>query len=117
MSRVTNLLLHINALETAPASGKILEVNQFFERNDKHGLVSLDASSLPRGWYGGDKMLEANLYVGAFNFLDLEAFLEHIRSLAWQEGDQVQAIVMKQEEDKFHIIDVINSDGAQTPMP
>ncbi len=106
MSWVTNLLLHISSRST---NEKIAQVNDFFDRDNKLGLVSLDAPGLPKGWYGGDKMLEANLYVGAFNYLNLDEFLEHIRGLAWEEGDQVQAFVKKQEQDVFHVIDVFNA--------
>jgi len=113
MSWVTNLLLYVNARDAEPEGGKRVEVNEFFEQSDKLGLISLDNPALPRGWYGGDKMLEAQIYVGAFNYLDLEGFLEHVRGLAWQKDDSVQVFVKKQEEDVFRIINVVTANGGE----
>ena len=55
-------------------------------------------------WYGGTKMLETPLYVGAFNHLDLEGLIEHMKEVKWEEPENVQLIVKLQEADKFEII-------------
>jgi protein associated with RNAse G/E len=100
MSVVTNLILHIGILEDE--EDRIKDVNEFWE--DGIGLVSFDSSDLPRGWYGGTKMLEANLYVGAFNYLDLDEFITHLEKIRWEYPEEVQVIVKEQEDDLFRII-------------
>ena len=73
MSLVTNIILHIGILEDEKE--KIKEINKFF---DGQSLVSVDDENLPRGWYGGSKMLECNLYIGAFNYLRIQEFIDHL---------------------------------------
>ena len=110
MSLVTNLLLHIGLLDSNPVNGAIVRVNEYFSQQGKTGLVGLDDPSLPKAWYGGSKFLEAQLYVGAFNFLDLQGFLSHLRGLDWKEPGVVQVIVMEQEDDIFRIIPIFQAD-------
>ena len=58
-------------------------------------------------WYGGSKMLETPLYLGAFNHLDLKGFTEHMKEIDWEEPENVQLIVKEQESDKFKIIKIV----------
>jgi hypothetical protein len=109
MSNVTNLILSIGYFDAE--GGKIQEVNRYFEEPEIEalrcrGLVSISDSSLPAGWYGGSKYFEANLYLGAFNYLLLNEFVEHLRSVSWQSPEDVQVIVMEQEDERFRIINV-----------
>ena len=105
MSAVTNILLHID-LDTA---NRIEEVNEFFSRKDLRGwppLVSLDDPRLPRGWYGGDKRLEADIYVGAYNHFELQSFIEYLQSIAWRDDDAVQLFVKEYDEMEFKLITI-----------
>ena len=109
MSNVTNLILSIGYHDAE--AGKIHEVNRYFEEPEIEalrcrGLVSIDDSSLPEGWYGGSKYFEANIYLGAFNYLLLDEFIEHLRSIQWQSPEDLQIIVMGQEDDGFRIRNV-----------
>lgn len=61
-------------------------------------LVSVDTPSLPRGWYGGSKMLECTVYIGAFNHLDLDAFLLWVSRLPFEFPSRVQ-LLYKEEDD------------------
>lgn len=119
MSRVTNLLLHTSSADKfvkGEATPRIQEVNRFFEQSNVKGLVALDDPSLPKRWYGGSKHLEAQLYVGAFNYLNLEAFIKHLRGIQWQVPEWVQLIVKEQDDGLFRIIKPFDdSVGAETP--
>ena len=101
MSSVTNLILHIGIIEDEDA--KIKEVNAFFGERE-NPLVGLREQPLPRGWYGGSKYLECNIYVGAFNYLDLVRFLKHINSIQWDEPQDVQLFVKEQNDTRFKLI-------------
>ena len=107
MSNVTNLLLHIGMLEDEKA--KIQEVNAYFEQRQVRPLISLDDEHLPRGWYGGDKYLECRLYVGAFNYLYLDEFIEHLKTITWEEPEALQLMVKEERDDLFQVIQVVRT--------
>jgi hypothetical protein len=121
MSEVTNLVLSLGIFDAHGAEKydehgtKMAEVNRFFE--PVQGLTDVDSSSLPRGWYGGSKMLEANLYVGAFNHLDLCRFITHLRSIKWEMPEQVQLFVKEQEDERFRLINVMEDIPLLEPPP
>ena len=115
MSWVTNIILHIPAVDARGPQGRIKDVNRFFDEIPGKGFVSLDDPSLPKGWYGGSKLLEANLYVGALNHLDLDSFVKHLQSIDWKEPNHVQVIVMDQEDLDFRIIRIIEDSEEVQP--
>jgi hypothetical protein len=102
MSRVTTVILSIGTLDWHEGS-RLPEINAFFE-NPQAGFVSLEDPNLPHGWYGGTKYLEAELYIGSFNYLDLDALLTHLSRMRWEEPDCIQLIVKEQEDDVFRIL-------------
>lgn len=51
-------------------------------------------------------MLEIPLYMGAFNHLDLEGLIDHMKELEWEEPENVQLMVKVQESDKFEIFEL-----------
>ena len=109
MSYVTNCLIHFSNLENEIEALK--SINSFFE-SDAHKqkpFISIEDSSLPNKWYGGSKASEAPLAFGAFNFLDVEALLNHIREIKFKAPECVQLIVQNQDDDKFSIIDVFSA--------
>jgi hypothetical protein len=109
VSSVTNLILHMGILENKDQ--RIAEVNKYFLEKDTKPLISIEAPA--RGWYGGDKYLECNLYLGAFNYLYLGEFVAHLKSLSWEEPGSLQAIVKEQGDDNFRIIDVFHEEPVQ----
>lgn len=96
MSVVTNLLLSFDILERE--SERIEEVQAFPWR---HGV---GLSDMTRGDHGGTKGFELPLWGGAFNYLDLTAFMEHLRTkVKWRHPDLVRVIVAEQDDDAFRI--------------
>ena len=106
MSVVTNIILNI---VTSDEEVKMKEINNYLVNQGYDPMISLDDKCLPRGWYGGDKFLEADLYCGAFNKLDLNEFLEHIKNIDWEGVSYVQVIVQEQDDPCFRSIDVIDN--------
>lgn len=104
MSYVTNLLLHISMIENEQT--RMQEVNTYFHQRETRPLISVSDESIPRGWYGGDKYLECHLYLGAYNYLHLDEFIAHLKSIEWEEPEAVQVIVKEQSDDMFRIIQV-----------
>lgn len=100
MSYVTNVILSYSIIEK---DEKIEEINKFFEK-DTAPFVSVDSPELPHGWYGGTKMLETPLFIGAFNHLRLDQLMHHIAQIEFEEPQSVQLIVKDQEDDVFKIL-------------
>ena len=82
---------------------KIDQVNSFFPE-DTRGFVSVEEPT-PKHWYGGTKMLETPLFIGAFNHLVLEDLIVWLKGIKWEEPENVQLIVKEQEDDRFSIYD------------
>jgi hypothetical protein len=104
MSDVTNLILSISTYDDE--QGKLKEVNTYFLARETKPLISVDDPILPKAWYGGSKFLECALSIGAFNHLDLDDFLDHLRSIQWRWPEQVQVIAKAQEALTFTIRDL-----------
>src|SRR5258708_27419615 len=104
MSVVTNVLFAFSGV--AEDRRKMDEVNTYFVDKGTKPLVSVDDERLPRAWYGGSKYLETGLYLGAFNHLNLDDFIKHVRTISWRLPECVQIIVREKEDMKFTIIDL-----------
>lgn len=107
MSRVTNTILHFGDGEQEDLD----KVNAFFTDGTGHGpgFVSVEDATLPRGWYGGSKFLECSVAIGAFNHLDIKALVDHLCALCLAgalDDEETQLLLMDQEEDKFHVINI-----------
>lgn len=73
MSVVTSAILHFEG------DDRFLQiVNEFFERRQT-GFVFVKDSRLPEAWYGGNKYLECDLAIGAFDHLALDGLVKHLR--------------------------------------
>lgn len=104
MSRVTNLIL---AFSSGEDDTFVVDQLSKFQHNGKpFSIVSIADKKLPIGWYGGDKYMEAKLYIGAYNYLDLVLLVNHMKSISWQNPEDIQIIVKEQFEFKFKIIDL-----------
>lgn len=101
MSYVANTILVFSVIEDEIE--RLSEVNSFF--GESKGFVSCDDENLKIGWYGGTKMLETNLCIGVFNYLDLDGLIQHIKNIKWESPQDVQIIIQNQNDDKFSIID------------
>lgn len=101
MSVVTNCILAFDLLEDEHTN-IIIDVNSYFI--NECGFVSIDDPSLKKGWYGGSKMFETRLYLGAFNHLDLNGFLEHLKSIKFRYRGHVQLIKQGQYESVFSVL-------------
>ncbi|MFA5135358.1 MAG: hypothetical protein WC505_06270 [Patescibacteria group bacterium] len=111
MSNVTNLLLAFCCSEDEDE--RIREVNAFFDpERDVRGLVAVDDPKLPPHWYGGSKMLEVNLYLGAFNYFRETDFMEYLcTKVQWYSPEQVQVMIRREEDDVFTILTLTGVKG------
>ena len=105
MSRVTNLIVATSISEDSSYLEKTF--NDFKVDESPFNLVSVESEKLPNAWYGGSKFLEVNLFVGAYNYLDLDSLLVFMKNqIKWEMPESVQIIVKEHEDTKFRIINL-----------
>ncbi len=103
MSIVTTLILVCSCSEDEELILK--QISQYEYYGKKFRIVSINDSSLPKAWYGGDKYAEARIFIGAYNSLDLADFLSYLkRNVKWEFPDWVQLIVKEEIDFMFKII-------------
>lgn len=105
MSSVTNLIITFSTLEDEEQV--IGKMKAFYKSGDGFSIASVKDERLPQPWYGGTRRLECNILIGAYNYLDLEAFLAFLREeVNWEAPDLVQLFVKEQADMKFRLIDL-----------
>lgn len=108
MSRVTNLIITFSTLEDEERI--VAEMRAFVKNDNGFYIASVNDERLPHGWYGGTKNLECSILIGAYNYLDLQLFLDFLRNnVNWEAPDLVQLVVKEQDDMKFRLIDLIES--------
>jgi hypothetical protein len=55
---------------------------------------------------GGTKVMEAAIWLAAFNHLNLEAFVAMVKTVEWETPGEVSLFVKEQEDDVFREIDL-----------
>ena len=109
MSVVTNAILYYDSAGEA----FLAKVNEFFR--GRKGFVSVKDPALPDAWYGGDRRLEVDLAIGAFNHLDLEGLVQHLRQIGGPYAVDFQLMVREQDEERFRIINIVEDVSATEP--
>lgn len=110
MSYVCNTILALPCLDKEEVDALLPKVNAFFD--GRPGFVSaVHDEKLPRHWWGGSKCLQCDLWIGAFNYLNIPGLVAHLRALDWGGEDlyvkpHLQLIVQDEHDDKFRTIDI-----------
>ena len=102
MSSVSNCILSFSVLEDIPA--RIIAVNAVLS---PQSFVSIEDESLPKGWYGGSKMLETALLVGAFNYFPEDEFMGWLKTINWRCPEEVQLIIKRDDDLLFEIRSIV----------
>ena len=106
MSKVTNIVFAFSILEGYYEKGhekiyhNLERINRWLvERN--YGDLGQDVDAVA----GGTKHLETPLFVAAFNFFSVDAFVNFVRSLEWQEKEGVQIFVKDHGSARFSLLE------------
>ena len=106
MSLVTNVILSFHLLEARSESpdgeyryALMYPLNAWLTEQG-YGPFGPDADRVA----GGTKHLETPLYVAAFNYLDVDAFMARLRTLPWEYPSAVQVFLQTQEENTFRLM-------------
>ncbi|MCZ8285924.1 MAG: hypothetical protein O9353_10770 [Bacteroidia bacterium] len=84
----------------------INEINDFKFNGYNLNIVSIDDKKLPKKWYGGSKMMEAEILIGAYNGLPLNDLILFLKTINWQNPEDVQILYKSQEDFKFTLMDL-----------
>ncbi len=103
MSWLTNVILilsleevfdeNFKMIETSPA---LININYWLEKNDKETLNNLSYYAI-----GGGKVMAPCVYGGAFNFLDIDNFIEVVKAENWRAKKDVQLLIKDREDSCF----------------
>ena len=103
MSHVDNVIL---AFEEREAADFIARINGWLEENAYHQIFGPPLKSVGAA-YGGSKVLEADLYVGAFNYFPEAKFFKFLRTLPWTQPQLVQVMIKRQwDENGWTILSI-----------
>jgi len=107
MSVVTNAILHLPCLE----DGKFEKLNKIIKSvncNEEGFGPRVDVENCT---FGGRKNMEANLYLAAFNNVNTADLVDAIKSIEWDDFNEVQLFIKEQHDDilteRLHKSDVI----------
>ena len=99
MSDVTNVILTFSILENAEL--RLRNVNQYFSSRWANETHTEDLFEVHDTAVAGTKFLEHPTCIGAFNYLNADAFLKHVVNVPWEYPDKVQVFICDQDEDSY----------------
>lgn len=102
MSVVTNVILVVPIVDIDPPLDQVNQINDTVgARFGKHcGFFSYINDVVM-----GPKSLETNIFVGAFNHLEVHWFIEIVRNTDWN-GASPQLMIQEQDAERFGIIEM-----------
>lgn len=92
MSVVTNVILSTGLVDTGPVE----EINEWLRSKGKGELKKVDR------YAGGNKSMEVDVYLGAFNHLDTAAFQPLVKALHWAWKEEF-LLICQTECDEYEI--------------
>lgn len=102
MSEVTNVIL----------TGVTLE--RFVEQLDDWFIArNLPVLEAVTDYGGGNKYMECEIFIGAYNHFERESFYEHVASLDWQFRNSVQLFMTDRDTAKFKMYNLSDTEKAQ----
>jgi hypothetical protein len=71
-------------------------INAWLDRENKGQLKRLDGDA------GGRKAMQAAVFMGAFNYLDIPAFVNVVASVPWEYEEGVALFIKDENDDAFY---------------
>jgi hypothetical protein len=100
MSWVTNIILSTSILDADKSADLNAAIRQPYK--DPFGALMV----ISRDDAGGDKQLEATIYLAAFNRLNLERFLTAVRAVPWDDPEELQLFIKGEDDERFSEIEL-----------
>lgn len=93
MSHVTDIILIDSGLNY---SKYFKEIERWLEEH--HHWCSLRQLNEKAG---GNKVMQCDVFMGAFNHMDIEAFIEYFNSVEWNDREGIQLLIKDEHDDEF----------------
>ena len=94
MSQVTNIILCILPINNKKKIRRLNEINNWLKTNGHFPIKELKSEHI-----GGEKNMEADIFVGAFNYLSLSEFIMFLKVQNWERATDL--FVKTEEADRF----------------
>ena len=98
MSRVTDVILTTSLLEEPGDTGTypaVEELNVWLRARRLGELKEVSKAA------AGTKVMQALVFMGAFNYLDLAEFVEAVKATPWRDSEGIAVFVKQEEEWRF----------------
>ena len=98
MSHVTNIILTLSlseGIDDDTCYPWVDVLNQWLTDRGKGELHRVDDAA------GGNKAMEAAVFMGAFNYLDIPEFIKAVYASDWEDRDGLSLFIKVQEADRF----------------
>ena len=98
MSHVTDVILTMSLLEEVGRDDKCPAVellNAWLSERNKGELKRVD------DFAGGRKAIQAAVFMGAFNYLDIPEFVAAVASAPWEDRDSLALFVKDEHDERF----------------
>lgn len=79
------------------------EVNDYISSRDSRGQKFGCGDDWRTEWYGGTKVMEANMWGAAFNYVDFDTVMEALMSTKWQTPENVILLWQGQQDYQWRI--------------
>ncbi len=100
MSLVTNLIVIFDVGENQDEI--LIQISKFQYQGKSFNIKSVDSKHLPIGWYGGDKMLETGVLIGAYNYFPEKDFIKFLeKNVKWEFKESVLVLIMNDHDERF----------------
>ncbi|HVI47179.1 MAG TPA: hypothetical protein VM802_20040 [Chitinophaga sp.] len=107
MNNVTNLILSFSSLDDE--NSIIEKIKLFTGRSERFYITSLRNKSMPRHWYNGN--LFNHIQMIAYHSLKMDGFLDFLRhNVEWHDPDLVQLFIKGENDVKFKVIDLMQTE-------
>lgn len=101
MSRVTDIILTCSGLEEVWPSGgmpAIERLNSWLDERYGCHVSRVDQRA------GGTKVMQANVFLCAINYLDEDEFIDEVAKVGWQDPGAVRVMLKGEEDDGFRVV-------------
>jgi hypothetical protein len=123
MSRIAEILLHVD-----PVDESVAEELSFWIRNDaprsddrteaSAGYLLPLAGQVGQEAWGGSKLPALSLWAGVTNYVRLDALVDRVGTVLWEEPDTVQLMVRNESDPWFRVYMIRDGDIREyTPAP
>jgi len=106
MSCVTGILIFHSPSEEDELEDRVKEINEFGDAG--HWFSNKNIADCPDEFWGGSKHSQLWFIGAGLNYVNLQEFIEHIRTkVAWKYLEDVQILYQEENNDRVTLINLL----------